>query len=309
MGNNTPDSAASTQPLTGKGGQNNDRPALMVKIDNVRRALPQRGIQQADIIIEEPVEGGLTRLVAIYQSQDPGTIGPVRSARYEDAELTHLFPTPILAYSGASQIENRVIKTQSSATLIVDDWNNAPGVFHRDPTRKGDHSLMLNTTKAWAWAKTHDNPWIAPDAIITYTPENQGAQQTNNVKLNYGATQVQWRWKGKHWVRYQDGKADMTSDQGQVSADTSIILTVETREDAAFHDVLGHSTPLVATTGTGSAWIIRDGQYIQGRWSRASSNSPLNITSNDNQSLGAKPGRTWIELASREQRITVAKPG
>ncbi|MBT4477400.1 MAG: DUF3048 domain-containing protein, partial [Actinobacteria bacterium] len=80
-------------------GQDTDRPALAIKIDNVFAAWPQSGINQADVVYEEVVESGLTRLIAIFQTQSPGTVGPIRSARTSDPILLEGFDRPLFAYS------------------------------------------------------------------------------------------------------------------------------------------------------------------------------------------------------------------
>ena len=77
------------------------QPTLAVKIDNIVYARPQTGINQADIVYVLPVEGGLTRFMAIFSSHFPPVIGPVRSARRDDLQLLGQFGRPAFSFSGA----------------------------------------------------------------------------------------------------------------------------------------------------------------------------------------------------------------
>ena len=74
---------------------------LAVKIDNLAPARPQTGFTGADIVYVLPVEGGLSRFMAVFSSRFPSVIGPVRSAREDDLELLRQFGRPAFAYSGA----------------------------------------------------------------------------------------------------------------------------------------------------------------------------------------------------------------
>ena len=285
-------------PLTNKPAPDGvaNRPALLVKIDNVGAALPQQGVNRADIVIEQPVEGGLTRLVAVFQSKNPGVVGPVRSARPVDAQLTRLFGSSILVFSGASTQEIGPVKADSHAILIANDWGNAPDVFHRDPNRRGDHSLMADTDVAWTWALAHGAQPAPPQAGIPFTDSNQLANPAAKVKLDFYDTTASWYYESGKYLRSQNGSPDRTTDSGRVSADTVIITQVATHADPQFHDVLGHPTPIIDFVTGGQAWVLRDGKVTPGRWSRANIDAPLQLTDANGNPIGAKTGRTWIEL-------------
>lgn len=296
-----PDSSAAPTalwPLTALPAPNgvNQRPAVLVKIDNVGGALPQQGVNSADIVIEEPVEGGLTRLVAVFQSHNPGVVGPVRSARPVDAQLTRMFGSSILVFSGASNQEIGPVKADSHAVLVADDWGTAPEVFHRDPNRHGDHSLMADTDAAWNWALTHGAQAVAPQQGIPFTDSNQLANPATDVSLDFYDTTAEWHFTAGKYRRTQNGEPDRTSDDGRITADTVIIAQVSTSTDPRFHDVLGHPTPIIDFVTGGQVWVLRDGKVTPGRWQRANIDAPLDLTDDSGNPIGAKPGRTWIEL-------------
>ncbi|CAM5335908.1 hypothetical protein SBADM41S_11866 [Streptomyces badius] len=113
---------------------------LAVKIDNVAPARPQTGLDQADIVYVEQVEAGLSRLLAVYSSELPPVIGPVRSARETDLELLRQFDRPVLAFSGA---QYRLLPAIDRAPLDAVPPSAAPRAYFRGPERPAPHNLYL----------------------------------------------------------------------------------------------------------------------------------------------------------------------
>ncbi|MGH3826753.1 MAG: DUF3048 domain-containing protein, partial [Pseudonocardiaceae bacterium] len=113
-------------------------PVLCVKIDNAAPARPQSGLAQADLVYVEPVEGGLSRLLAVYQSQDPSAVGPVRSARASDAQLLANFGRPALAFSGAAPAVGALV---ARAPVLDVSALARPGDYYRDQRRPMPHNL------------------------------------------------------------------------------------------------------------------------------------------------------------------------
>ena len=275
------------------------RPALMVKIDNVGGALPQTGVPMADIVFEEPVEGGLTRLVAVFNTVDPGVVGPIRSARPIDAQIARMLGNSILMFSGASRYEIRPVKRDSKATLIADDWNTAPGTFERNPDKSGDHTLFGSATKAWAWAARKGTPDTAPNQPFAFSDaRSASAVPTKDVSIRFEGTRVEWTWSASKsvWKRSQNGSPHEDTKTGQLTADTVVILSVPITYDPRLHDVLGSPTPVVSLEGSGTVWLLRDGTKTRGTWSRATIDAPLVLTDASGAVLGVKPGHTWVEI-------------
>src|SRR5579872_1637503 len=107
-------------PLTGlldPAGQALTRPALTIKVENTPEALPQWGIDRADVVYEEIVNGGITRLAAIFNSQAPPKVGPVRSVRPTDTQV--VWPLGgIFAYSGGAAYAVNSISTVPHLKLL-----------------------------------------------------------------------------------------------------------------------------------------------------------------------------------------------
>ena len=116
--------------LTGVPGNNG--PLLAVKIDDTKEAHPQIGITDADVVYVEQVESGLTRLLALYSSNYPDEIGPVRSARISDIDLLAQYGRVAFAYSG-SQTKMRPVLAEANLNNLSAE-RNPPSIFSRDET-------------------------------------------------------------------------------------------------------------------------------------------------------------------------------
>src|SRR5699024_9680447 len=129
-----------TWPLTGKTGDIVDRPAMTVKIENSIASRPQTGLQEADVVWEEMVEGGITRFGAVYHSQLPETFGPVRSVRPMDAAIAAPYGG-LMVFSGGQAPFVAALR-DAGLQLFADDLGS-PG-FSRSPERYAPHNLFAD---------------------------------------------------------------------------------------------------------------------------------------------------------------------
>ncbi|HZD69586.1 MAG TPA: DUF3048 domain-containing protein [Actinomycetes bacterium] len=294
----TSSTAPVTFPLTGLptgGAAIAARPALSVKIDNIGAARPQAGLNTADIVVEEPVEGGLTRLFATWQSKDAGQIGPVRSARPVDALLLRQLGPSLFAFAGASAGVLQVVRRDSGATLI--DPSSAPDAFQRASGRSAPHNTFSSTAALYAAGRRAAAKLAPPRAFLTFAATPSGAATPVRVaRMTFSqAARAAWQWNGSAFVRYQNGTLDRLTDGNAVSATNVVVMRVAVRPGANV-DVLGHPTPDPVLTGTGRVWIMRDGKVVEGTWRRVGVGSPVELVGADGKPLPLRPGRTWIEL-------------
>jgi hypothetical protein len=304
-GGSSTQAAPPTCPLTGlpaTGHENVNRPALAVKIDNVSDALPQAGVNNADIVVEELVEGGLTRLMAIYQCQKAAVVGPIRSARITDADLLALLHGSVLGYSGANPKDMPPIIEHSGSALV--SYDQHPEYFHLDSSRPAPHDVFAST-KTLLGVGLKERPKLsAPPALFSYGALDPTAKRAHSVYLGWAAASAQWTWSGKSWLRTQGGSADKLVDGSQVSATNVVVLNVAI-QDTGIKDILGNESPLDVTIGSNPAWVMRDGKIIRGKWSRRSIGSSISLTDKAGKTIDLAPGRTWIELlptGSKPQR-------
>jgi len=272
------------------------RPALSVKIDNAPSARPQAGLDQADLVTEELVEGGLTRFLATFQSQDAAAVGPIRSGRLVDANLLKELGGGIFAYSGAATGELAVIRADSGALLLTPDDGDAG--FRRDPSRPAPSNLFTSTAALYRVAASRGPALPPPPEIFTFQSEAPPGVPGTTVAVTFsGAANAVWTWTPATgtYARDENGTPHLLADGRQVAATDVVILGVDVRP-SGYVDAAHNPVPEVLVTGSGPCWVLRDGIVEQGRWQRAVPSSPLALTDGAGAPLTLRPGRVWMEL-------------
>jgi len=290
-----------TCPLTGEnapGGTIPNRPALAIKVENLPEARPQTGLDHADIVYEEPVEGGITRFIAIYQCKDPGRVGPVRSGRVEDAEILRQFGRPVFGFAGGAGATMHAI---AHSTVIDENYLVATKQYTRDPSRAAPHNLYTTTGGLWkaakgAIAKVHSG---VPHPVFTYGGSiPRGSRRIGQVHLPFSSySDVYWRWNaGKHaWLRWHGTVRHTLTDGQQVQATNVVVMSVDVKESSHM-DPAGNPIPSVAVMGSGKAWVFRAGRMIVGHWSRRRPAAVTSIVAKNGSPISLDPGTTWVEL-------------
>lgn len=270
------------------------RPALGVKVDNVAGAWPQAGLNQADIVFDLPVEGGLTRLLAVFHSQDAPLVGPIRSARPVDADVLHLFGHPYFAFSGGTASDLAPIKDHSNATLMW--WDVTPSLFVTRKDHAVPHQVFGLTSTLYAGGQARNPSTTPPPAVFSYNATAPSAAATaTSVTAQYDAATASWTWDGSKYLRTQNGNADMLIDGTQVSASNIVVLSVSVRSTPA-HDSHGSVVPLPVLVGSGTAWVLRNGVVVKGIWNREGENAPIRLLTSTGEVIALSPGRTWVEV-------------
>ena len=285
--------AANRSVITGRAIANpniNNTPALVVKIDNVPRARPQTAINDADIVYVELVEGGVTRYAAVFHSENPGTVGPVRSMRTTDINLLRPLNEPLFANSGANQITTAAVN--ASQLVNIGAATGAGGAYFRNGGRPAPHNLFSTTQ---ALRSAGGNRGGVPPVV--FAPRRPGtdlpnaAAASNGFRVNYPNTSVLYDWNGTGWARTQDGAATVDTAGVRTAPETVIVQFTPygpSRADA--------NSPEAQVVGTGDAWIFTEGQLIRGTWSKS---RPLAVTQYRDANgdlIELLPGRIWVEL-------------
>ncbi|MEV5413433.1 DUF3048 domain-containing protein [Thermopolyspora sp. NPDC052614] len=268
-------------------------PVLAVKVENTAAGKPQMGLKSADIVYIEQVEGGLTRLMAIFSSRMPAKVGPVRSARISDLHILPMFGKPALAYSG---VQTKMIPFVQKASLYDVSDSAAPGAYQREPGRFAPYNLVASPRKLLAKAPEASK---AKDIGFTFGDAPEGGTERRTFSVRYPAARFTFGWsqQQKRWLIWQDGKRDMAAEGGQLGAPTVVVQYVKTTR-SQFHDVNGSYTPLVQTVGKGRAVVLRDGKAYQARWSRSSEEEGTTFTTPDGQPMPFAKGQVWVVLAA-----------
>ncbi|WP_116100913.1 DUF3048 domain-containing protein [Amycolatopsis thermalba] len=265
-------------------------PVLVVKIDNVAPARPATGLGSADLVAAEPVEGGLSRLAAVFTTRRPPVIGPVRSARETDYDLLAAFGRPVFAYSGAAPEVDRALHTPPLADRIVNaSPADAPAAYVREDARPVPHNLFLRPEALPAG----EGP--LPDALIARGPAPAGGTPTASRAVSYPAASFDFRWDGGRWLVWLDGSPLTSTEAGQLGAGTVILQQVTTRPDAVA-DSQGRTAPVAQTVGTGAATVLRDGAAFEGVWSRPVPQAVTTFATPGGAPLPAATGPVWVVL-------------
>jgi Protein of unknown function (DUF3048) N-terminal domain/Protein of unknown function (DUF3048) C-terminal domain len=288
-------------PLTGVPGDYGDRlsrPALVVKIDNAQPdARPQAGINQADVVYEERVEGSVTRLLAVFHSTDSLPVGPVRSARTSDIAIVSALHRPYFAWSGANATFARRIR---AANLVDVGYDARSGEYFREPSRRAPHNLMLKST-ATLQALGAEGA-APPPALFPYRATGQETahlEPVAGVRVTFGssagAAPVEYRWDGNGWARTQAGTPHVDAASVQV-APANVVVQFVSYASSDVNDQFGNPIPEAQTVGEGDAWVLTSGGLVQGRWHKQLLDTVTTFTDADGNPILFTPGRTWVEL-------------
>ena len=288
--------------LTGLPGS--DGPILAVKIDDTPYAHPQVGLRVADVIYIEQVEGGLTRLAALFSSSIPAKIGPVRSARISDLELLSQYGKVGFAFSGA---QRKFLPEIATANLYDVGANRfGPKFYANDPLRNPPYAMMLSapelkeeaSARGISFASSAPMGWKFGDLAIPAT-------KVSNVHISWPAASydASWSESERRWLLKHDGEANLDDSGYQLGSPTFVIQIVSI-SDSEYKDKLGGVTPFSATVGSGKCFLLRDGGYIPCLWSRASAEEKTSFTDASGAAINFSQGQIWFALTSQEPVFT-----
>jgi hypothetical protein len=283
-----------TAPLTGLpfGDENLNRPSLAAKVDNHPAARPQIALDRADIVFEELVEGGLTRYVAIWHSDLPPEIGPVRSVRPMDPDIVSPFGG-ILAYSGGQQ---RFIEAMLRAPVesAIHGQSNANDFFYRSPDKVAPHNVIVRAVELVA--NFADKAPPKQQFAYAATPELATAvvsgDQLAGFSARFSSFQApSWDWSAEEgaFLRSQtNGLADVALSGQRVAATNVVSIFVDIQ---VIQDI-----PTTFLVGSGSGFVATGGHIISVTWSKESPEAVIELRDATGQEVTLAPGITWVEL-------------
>ena len=262
-------------------------PVLAVKIDNVASARPQTGTTAADLVYVEPVEGGLTRLLAVFQSRMPPVVGPVRSVRETDLQLLAPLDAPALAFSG----EAPELRPLLAGAPVVDVSASAvPAAYYRERDRPSPHDVYVRTATLTVGGPPRDVGFRFGLLPAGGRPTADLTARSPSVSIS-----VEWVAAERRWVFDVDGAPLLAAEGGRPGAATVVLQQVVVR-DTAIRDANGTPSPFAESVGAGAAVVLRDGQAFDGTWSRPSPDAPTTFTRPDGTPLTFATGPVWVLL-------------
>ncbi len=292
--------------ISGREGVNG--PVLVVKIDDTVSAHPQIGLEDADLVYIEQVEGGVTRLAAIFSSRIPTRIGPVRSARISDIELLAQYGRIAFAYSGA---QKKLLPVIASANLQnLGAQAQSPIIYTTDPNRRQPFAMVLRADllmqrvveKGYQITQSKNMGWQFGQAPV-------GGRPISSVKVSWPATSytATWSMAQKRWHFSNNGNLKV-AESGKVLGATTLVIQNVLITPSIYYDKVGGVTPLSATIGSGSGYILRDGRSFKAKWSRISLADGTRWTLEDGTEINFAAGQIWVALTDQPPEFTLATP-
>jgi hypothetical protein len=273
------------------------RPVVAVKIDNYPAARPQWGLAQADAVIEINAEG-ITRFIALYHTQMPRELGPVRSARTGDVDLLAAMNRPVFAYSGANVGVSNWIASAASSGVLVDFTAQRNGCYARNPTRPGPHNLVLDAVCATARASSAGpaRPLWTTDANWTAVQTGVPAGPDSSFSVPMDGVVVQWAWDAAAGVyrRFQDGRPHLTAAYEHIGAHNVVVIEAD-----HIPSPVDARSPNPITVGDGRATVHRDGQQIPVTWSRETPYDEFSFRTDTGTPVPLDTGITYLEITRR----------
>jgi hypothetical protein len=294
-------------PLTGLEAPSRDALAariVAVKIENSPAARPQSGLDQADVVYETLTEGGATRFLALFQSQAPPVVGPVRSARSSDLWVVEQYRA-VFAHVGG---ETALLDQFRSRKLDDLDQYFDPAAYWRAPDRPAPHNVYTDISKVRAQAVAHGMAGTQTVAALRFDDAPVTATPTvSAVSIPFDPTNVvEWRYDTatRTFARSINGQphADRVSGQ-QYRADNVVVMWAKT-QPRTHVDANGVRALDIVLTGSGQATVLRDGVRTEGTWT-AGESAPPSFKAADGTPIGLTPGRTWFEVVPLATNIAI----
>ncbi len=270
------------------------RPALVAKIDGALEAMPQEGLDSADVVMEVRVEG-ISRYLGVWHSAEVQEIGPVRSARTTDPDLLAMFGRPLFAYSGGN---SGVLSALRRADWFQDvSHDAAPDSYSRSRSRRAPHNLMADTAGLWARSA---EPLQFPGPVFTYRAADEPAPGEPaagfEASVQSGA-RFAWDAEIGGWRRWAYGIAHESTVGEQIAPTNVVVVAVDYVTSPA-----DRASPEAISVGSGPAWVYSDGSVQVGTWSRPDRNAGWDLRDAAGNPMTLDPGRTWVELADAAPR-------
>jgi hypothetical protein len=283
-------------PVTGDDSATLDHPVLVTKIDNTYSSSPQVGLGEADLVVEELVEGGLTRLAAFFYSDLPTRVGPVRSMRASDIGIVSPIDASVVTSGAAARTIARI-----RAAGITFYPEGAAGLS-RDTSRSAPYNVFADLSTV---GKTAKQDPARPDDYLPWGEESDfpGGQKATKIAATFsGGHTTDWTYNGKGYVNQNSYAA--AGDR--FPADTVLVLRVQVG-DAGYLDPAGNPVPETKLTGKGQAMVFHDGALVRGTWTKSALDAPLQLSTKAGK-LTVPAGHTWIELVpAANGKVTFSK--
>lgn len=286
--------------FTGLPGSNG--PVIAVKFDDTVYAHPQEGVESADLVFVTQVEAGLTRLMGIYSSQYPEILGPVRSARISDIDILAQFGRVGFIYSGAQSKLRPVLASANITNLSAE--RNPPTIYFNDPERNAPYAMMVKPNLLLEKSNDLD---AAASIGFEHGAKPKGAKRILSAKISWpnAIYEANWNKAAKKFLLSHDGEPNLASS-GVMLGSSMMVIQKVVITPSEYGDKFGGVTPKTTVTGSGTAYLLRNGSVIEAQWSRPTSQDPTTWTLGDGSPAYFQPGQVWFFLTDSEPEFVYA---
>lgn len=278
-------------------------PVFVVKVENTRAGSPQYGLNQAEVVVEQMVEGGVTRLAAMYYTALPNKIGHVRSMRATDVGIAAPVAGQIVASGGAGATYDVV--AANGLTVFAED-KGAPG-FSSDPSKSRPYNRLLDLA-ALAGSATAGE---MPGPYFEFTkPVEEGAEPPAPPAGARPVTSASITFSRSHTTTLALGEGGWSRTNGFAAAGEefvapNLVVVFAPVVDAGYKDPGGNSVPETKFEGTGRGLVVIGGQAVDVTWTKEGPGGTLKFVDANGAPVTMPVGKTWIQLAPESGSVAV----
>lgn len=288
------------EPLTGRPSdvEKLDRPAAVI-VENQYHARPQSGLHLADIVYEILAEGDITRFVAFYQSQEPDTIGPVRSIRPYFIQLSHAMDALIYAAGWSPAAKEMLLSGQYA--FVNEVYGGDHVYFWRSKERKAPHNVYtsMENIRKGAQDKKYRTEWQPPELSFYEEDERPVGSDAQTVGIRYiGSYRVTYEYDAATdtYLRSMEGEPHTDKETGTRLTAANILIC---RTDHRILDKEGRRE--INVRGPGSGYLAQGGKMREITWELKDG---LIRAYADGEELKLVPGQTWIHVVPQNAEVT-----
>lgn len=291
-----------TFPLTGIGtNDDTDQRAIAVMVNNHTQARPQSGLSKADLVYEMLAEGDITRFLAVFQSEMPEQVGPIRSARNYYVELAKGLNSIYIAHGYSPEAE-KMLKSEYVDNLNGIQYDGT--LFQRSSDRKAPHNsyITFENIKKGATNKGYDLKG-APESFTFLSEAEvkklQGNQATK-VSIHYGTAaydvQFVYNEQEEKYERYSNGTQTIDAETSDPVVVDNVFI-IETAHQVV--DKKGRRDIDLQSGGKG--YLLQKGKVNEVEWENKDGRI---VPVSNGIEIGLVPGKTWINIIPNQPGLT-----
>ena len=280
---------------------------IAIMINNIENAIPQSGIGQADVLYEFVVEGGITRMLAIFNDYDNlEKVGSIRSCRPYYVTTAMEFDAIYMHYGQSPQGQEELDRTG------IDHISGLGGEgsvsFYRSSDREAPHNVYTNSDMIKAGldylgcSTTHNKGYKSKFEFNEEDTVPEG-ESVNKLTLNMSVYTQPWfeyDSKNKVYNRFQYGDKQIDDLTGKQLTFKNIII-----QFAHYTSIDDHDRQMIDLVGTGDGYYVSDGKIVPITWTKSTDDSVTKYSTADGKELQLNPGKTYVTVFESDNKAGV----